>query len=98
MGCYFNSNDSFEYSFSSQLFQKLKDRIVGKVYVNITHDEVYVEITHDFNTWSCRTNNFTERYLSGWSVDLAAEEYLRMYKGHVISRYFKTEKRESSYI
>lgn len=94
MSYYESSN--FEYDFSTQLFQKLKERVNGKVYVNIANDEVYVEITYKFDTWCCRTNGFTERYVvNGWDSDTAAEEYLRLYKGFILSKYFKSEKRES---
>lgn len=81
----------YEYLFVTLLHQKLKDQIVGRVYVTITpKNELFVEIISFGDLkWNMYFGRFSERILNGWSTDYAAYEIIKEFKGFIMSRYFK---------
>ena len=81
----------YEYLFVTTLHQKLKDKIVGKIFTKVnTNDELYVEII-SFGDLMFKTTlgNFSEKIMNGWSTDYAAYEVIGQYKTFINERFFK---------
>lgn len=84
----------YERLFAMNLQQKLKTKIVGKIFVTATKDDaLYIQITNSDNLeFKTYLKNFTERMLNGWSSDYAAYEVVQQYTDFVIdqmkSKYF----------
>ena len=81
----------YEYLFVKLLHQKIKDKIVGKVFVKVnTNDELFVEIISYGNLiFNSSIGHFSERLLNGWSSDYAAYEIIKQYKTFILERHFK---------
>ena len=76
------SMNEYEQYFTTSLHQKLKTKIIGKIYVEVNwHDEIYVKVINmDDVKYEHRITNFSERFLNGWSTDYAAYEIVNDYK------------------
>lgn len=87
-------NENCETVFTIALQQKLKNKIVGKIFVRyVSTDSIYVQITtEDGLDYKTHLNNFTERVLNGWSAEYAAYEIFSEYKKFIMeqitSKYF----------
>ena len=78
----------YECNFTTNLQQKLKTKIKGKIYVEVNwHDEIYVRIINMDNIkYEHRITNFSERFLNGWSTDYAAYEIVKEYKRFIFEQ------------
>ena len=81
----------YEYLFSKQLHEKLKDRVKGKVWVKIYHDELHVKITNcnEVSKYEFVMNNLSNDILNGLSSEYLVYVILKDYKIHVNKLYFK---------
>lgn len=81
----------YEYLFSTALHEKLKEKIVGKIFTKITrNDEILVTVdTYEGLSFKMFIGNFSEKMLHGYSSDYAAYEVLKQYKAFVLKRYLK---------
>lgn len=81
----------YEYLFVQLLHQKLKNKIVGKVFVKVNaKDELFVEIqSYGDLTYRLYLGHFSERLLNGWSTEYAVYEIMKQYKMFIMERYFK---------
>ena len=80
----------YEYVFATTLHQKLKEKIIGKIYVTVTiADELLVKI-ESFNglTYKFIRGNFSESILHGFSTDFAVYEIVTEYKKFIMKKYF----------
>lgn len=80
----------YEYLFSMNLHQKLRERVIGKVYCEVNEEnELYIKIKSlgDLK-FSMTINNFSERILNGYSTEYAVYEIMSKYERFVHNRYF----------
>ena len=83
-----------EQYFAMTLQQKLKKRVIGRVFVKITYnDEILVVIRYsDDEEFKIFIPNFTDKLINGLSTDYVAYEVLNEYRKCLIermnSRYF----------
>lgn len=80
----------YEELFAKNLQQKLKDKVHGKVFVNVKNNELYVHI----QCWSdidceTRTDKFAERIMNGMTTDYLCYEILEQYKRFILNTYLK---------
>lgn len=80
----------YGYLFSMNLHAKLKEHIVGKVFVKVTGgDELYVKIQNMGNLqYEALMPNFSERLINGLTTDYAAYQIIDMYKSYILKKYF----------
>lgn len=78
----------YEYLFSMNLHAKLKEKIVGKIFVTVKpNDTLYVKIeTFEGLTYDVSVHNFSERFLNGYSTDYVAYEIVREYKKFITKK------------
>ena len=81
----------YELLFSTTLHQKLKEKVIGTVYVKVNSmDRLYIYIRGngdmEFKTY---IDNFSDRIRNGWTTDYAVYEVLREYKNFIRNLYFK---------
>lgn len=81
----------YEYLFSTALSSKLKERIQGRIYVEVIWDDVLiVKIKRqDGNNFKYRFENFSKRVLNGFTTDYAAYEVENEYRRFVLKQFFK---------
>lgn len=80
----------YEYLFSMNLHQKLRERVIGKVYCKVNEEnELYIKIESlgDLK-FSMTIDNFSERILNGYSTEYAVYEIMSEYERFVYNRYF----------
>ena len=80
----------YEYLFAKTLHQKLKEKIIGRIFVKVNNnDELYVEI-ESFGDFTFRTSidNFSDRILNGLSTDYVVYDIVKQYKSFVMKKYF----------
>lgn len=80
----------YEYLFSMNLRQKLRERVIGKIYCKVNEEnELYIKIESlgDLK-FSMTINNFSERILNGYSTEYAVYEVMSKYEKFVHNRYF----------
>lgn len=88
------NTDDYKKLFAMNLQQKLKTKIIGKIFVKVIQDDkLYVQIERDAGqTFKLFLDNFSERILNGWSTDYAVYEVMSEYRKFVIGimeeRYF----------
>lgn len=84
-------NENCETVFTTALQQKLKTKIVGKIFVRyVSTDSIYVQIrTEDDLEYKTYLNDFTKRVLNGWSADYAAYEVLVEYRKFIMEKVTK---------
>ena len=80
----------YEYAFVMNLHEKLKAKIVGRIFCRVNDlDELWIEITNVDNVKNVIIiRDFSERIRAGWSSDYAAYEVISEYKRIIMSRYF----------
>lgn len=81
----------YEYLFATTLHQKLKEKIVGSIFVKVTtNDELFIIIDSfgdiKYKLWF---DHFSERIVNGWSTDYAVYDVLSQYRKFINDRYFK---------
>lgn len=83
--------ESCEYLFAKQLWQKLKEIVVGKIYCRVTKvDEIYVKIvTFDNFTYEAVIEHFSEKLVNGYTTDFCAYEIVNDFKKVITRRYFR---------
>lgn len=80
----------YEYLFTKALHEKLKEKIVGRIFIRaVTGDRVYVRIDSFGDLkFTMFLDDFSEKIKSGYSSDYACYEILKQYKKVVLERYF----------
>lgn len=80
----------YEYLFTKALHEKLKEKIVGKIFVRaVARDRVIIKIDSFGDlTFTMFLENFSEKILNGYSSDYACYEIVKEYKKVVLERYF----------
>lgn len=92
----------YEKIFSTELHKKLKEKVKGKVFVEIKHNKLYVEITKINEcsnhvryisstdpTYKYVMDNVAELILNGLSASYLAYSMLKEYRKFVNNQYFK---------
>ena len=80
----------FEYLFSTELHKKLKERVIGNVWVKVYHNELHVKITRqDGIEYEFVRDKLDKRILNGYSSDYVAYEVVKEYKSFILNNYFK---------
>ena len=71
----------YEYIFSTLLHKKLKEKIVGRIYVAVRNDILITEIdTIGGIKIDISINDFANKLVNGYSTDYAAYEIAKEYK------------------
>jgi AAA15 family ATPase/GTPase len=77
----------YEYLIAMNLHAKLKEKIVGKIYVTVSDDKLYVRIDSFENlTWDLSIPNFSQMVLNGFSTERIAEDIATKFKKYVIKK------------
>lgn len=94
----------YEKIFSTELHKKLKEKVKGKVFVEIKHDKLYVEITkinecsnsnhvryirYTDPTYKYVINNMADHISNGLSTSYLTYLILKEYRKFVSNQYFK---------
>ena len=84
----------YEYLIAMNLHAKLKEKIVGKIYVTVSDDKLYVRIDSFENlTWDLSIPNFSQIVLNGFSTERIAEDiaikFKRKKKKKTVNKYMK---------
>lgn len=82
---------NYEYVFATNLHEKLKGQIRGRIFVKVVSDDrLYVSIQRDVadKVFNLYINNFSDRILNGWSTDYAAYEIRQDYRKFIMKKYF----------
>ena len=79
--------------FRQKLHKKLKERIKGKIFLEVIEDTLYVRIYMDDLYFETSFDNFTLRVFYGLSTDYILYEVIEKYERFLINRvrkyYFK---------
>lgn len=80
----------YEHLYATTLHQKLKEKIIGKIYVKITTEDVlHIDITGKGNLkFNIDFDKFSQRFMDGWSTDLAANDVVNAYKKKILETFF----------
>lgn len=77
----------YEYLIAMNLHAKLKEKIVGKIYVTVSDDKLYARIDSFENlTWDLSIPNFSQMVLNGFSTERIAEDIATKFKKYVIKK------------
>lgn len=80
----------YEYIFSTLLHKKLKEKIVGHIYVAVRNDILITEIdTIGGIKIDISINDFANKLVNGYSTDYVAYEIAKEYKKKILSKYLK---------
>lgn len=78
------------YVFATNLQQKLKDKIYGKVFVKVIDDDIYISVDcYSDIRFKTTISNFANRILNGYTTDYACYEIMEQYRKFVFKQYFK---------
>lgn len=80
---------SYEWLFVQSLHAKLKERIVGKIFITVTkYDTLYIKI-ESFGglTYDCSFRDFAYKIQNGYSTDYAVYEIVNDYKRFILTKY-----------
>lgn len=82
--------NDYEKMFTEKLQQALKDKIYGKVFVNIKNDQIYVHIKcwNDID-YECYIDDFANKFINGLNSEYVCYMILQAYRKFVVQRYFK---------
>lgn len=82
---------NYEYLFQTNLHAKIREKVIGKVFVKVNQDDVLIVKIESFGNLKFETSidNFSKRILNGYSTDYAAYEIVKRYKSYIMKRYFK---------
>lgn len=80
----------YEYLFTTTLHQKLREKIVGKIFVKVTrNDELFAKIeSYGGLEYRFYRSNFSESLLNGYTTDFAAYEVVTEFKRFIMNKYF----------
>lgn len=81
----------YEYYFATLLHTKLKEKLVGKIFVAVDRNDgliVNINSYGDIN-FKTRFDNFSERLLNGWSADYVVYEFKKQFEKYLKQKYFK---------
>ena len=86
----YNSRD-YEYLFETGLHAKIRERVIGKVFVKVNREDVLIVKIESFGGLKFETSidNFSSRILNSYSTDYAAYEVVKQYKSYMMKKYFK---------
>ena len=77
----------YEYLIAMNLHAKLKEKVVGKIYVTVRDDKLYVRIDSFENlTWDLSIPNFSQMVLKGFSIECIADDIANKFKKYVIKK------------
>lgn len=81
----------YEYLFSTELHKRLKEKVKGKVWVKIYHDELHVNIIPNENgeLYEFVMTDMSSRILNGLSTSYIVYDILKDYRNYVNKQYFK---------
>lgn len=80
----------YEFLFSKNLHEKLKEKIIGKVWVKCYHDELHVKIIPGRGLeFEFTMDDFQNRILNGLSSDYIVYDVLREYKSYIFSEFLR---------
>lgn len=83
--------DDYKILFATLLHAKLKENIVGSIYVKVNQwDELYIAITSYGDVrFETKIGDFSEKLLNGYSTDYAVYEVKKKFESYLRKRYFK---------
>lgn len=82
----------FEYLVSTEIHKKLKEKVVGKVWVKVYHNELHIKITGNSGIeYEFVRDNFDRRIINGYSSDYIVYEVIKDYKTFILNNYFRRE-------
>lgn len=81
----------YEYLFATTLHAKLKEKIIGKIYVAVTRENALLVKIESFGglSYSTAIDNFSDKILNGYSTDYAAYEIVNQYRKFVTNKFLK---------
>ena len=81
----------YEHLFATALHAKLKKKIVGKIYVEVTRENVLLVKIESFGglSYSTTIDNFSDKIINGFSTDYAAYEIVDQYKKFITKKFLK---------
>lgn len=81
----------YEYIFSTNVWQKLKERVWGKARCTINdNDQLLVRIESKYGLYFETTiDNISEKIVNGYSTDYAAFEITKKYERFIHNRFVK---------
>ena len=83
----------YEYLFAMTLHQKLRERVYGKIFCEINRSNVLVVEIKSRGDWifNMEFDNFSERFINGFTTEYAMYEVINKYKKFITNRYFVRE-------
>lgn len=83
----------YEYLFAMTLRQKLRERVYGKIFCEVNRDNVLVVEIKSRGDWifNMEFDNFSERFINGFTTEYAMYEVVNKYKKFITNRYFVRE-------
>lgn len=83
----------YEQLFAMNLHQKLRERVKGKVFCEVTQNNLLVVEIKSRGDWkfSMEFDNFSDRFLNGFTTDYAMCDVLSKYRKFITNRYFIKE-------
>lgn len=81
----------YEYLFATTLHAKLKEKIIGKIYVAVTRENALLVKIESFGglSYSTAIDNFSDKILNGYSTDYAAYEIVNQYRKFITNKFLK---------
>lgn len=73
------------------LHRKLKDKIKGKILVEVIDDNLWVHITDEIygTTFKRYIDNFSDKLIHGLTTEYIAYEIVDTYQRFILNRFFK---------
>lgn len=84
----------YEYLFSIGLQKKLREKIVGNIFVKVNEEDqlvVNIRLEYENINFGWKMNNISDKIIRGYSSDAAAWEVYKTYRSFITRRFFKTE-------
>ena len=80
----------YEYLFAMSLHARLKENVVGRVYITVTKkDELYVRIeSYGGLIFDWSVGDFSTRILNGYTSEYASYDVMKKYKKFIMKKYF----------
>ena len=84
-------DDNYKYLFSTVLYSKLKEKIIGKIFTRVVYnDTLLINImSYDNIEFVMEINNFSEKILNGYSTDYAVYEVMNKYQKFITNQVMK---------
>lgn len=83
----------FEYLFCIELQKKLREKIVGNIFVKVNLDDeliVNIRLEYENINYGWKTGDISKKLLHGYNSDDAVWDVYNSYKGFIINHFFKT--------